>query len=433
MAFKIQIQARADREAQIQKSLNSPSGREDFYDFRSEKMTLPIIRIGINLPVYRMENFRTFTDQREHIAKENLSLDYFASGQEIESIQQVQHELLVRLARKGVSDSVVPVIEVLKREKQREHLLITSSGVVVNGNRRLAAMRELYSEDHISNSEFGHTNCLVLPPDATADEIVDIEASLQAKPETKLDYDWIGDGQLIFRLVSMGRSPLEVADRLNRSKPEIENSLQALVEADLYLKDWANAEGEYSKIRDDAEQLFKDLPKQIKGKTQHLQDLSRIIAWVLYDNRESLSGRIYDFNPAFGKLATDVLDRMAEELDLSTEPLANEDDDSFDIDLECDDGDRSYDALIDALKNEETKDAAVEALIKASQDAIETEKGQKSGEAAYKALTQVHSKLAAVDLSRASKETYNGIGKQLEAILTISKKLSEKITELTGS
>ncbi len=430
--FKIQIQARAEREAQIQKSSGSPVGTTDFYDFRNTKMVLSVIRTGINLLVYRMENFRTFTNQREHIAKESLDLNYFASGQEIESIQQVQHDLLAQLARKGVSDSVVPVIDVLKREKQREPLLITSSGVVVNGNRRLAAMRELYAEDKQANSEFSHINCIVLPPDASADEIVDIEASLQAKPETKLDYDWVGDGQLIKKLINMDRTSVEVADQLNRNKSEIENSLQALVEADLYLKDWADADGEYSKVSDDAEQLFKDIPKQIKGKTPHLQDVSRNIAWTLYDNRESLPGRIYDFNPAFGKLATDVLDRMAEELDLSTEPTENDDEGDFDIDLD-DDGEQSYNGIIEALTNENSKEIAVQVLIKASLDAIEVDKGQKSGEAALKALTQVHSKLAAVDLSQAGKETYAGIEKQLHAILGISGKLSEKITELRKS
>jgi len=93
--------------------------------------------LPIEVPIYRMENFRTFTDQREHTLKEKLKQDYFTAGQEIESVQQAQHELLAALARRGVADSIVPVIDVLKKEKQREALLITNSGVVVNGNRRL--------------------------------------------------------------------------------------------------------------------------------------------------------------------------------------------------------------------------------------------------------------------------------------------------------
>lgn len=430
MTVKIQMMARSEREAQIHKSLESPIGYMDFYEFRNTKMSLKVIRISTGLPIYRMENFRTFTDQREHIAKEGLDLNYFAHGQEVESVQQVQHDLLARLARKGKADSVIPIIDVLKREKQREPILISASGIVINGNRRLAGMRELYAEDPASFPEFTHVNCMVLPDDALADEIVDIEASLQAKPETKLDYDWIGDGMLINELIKRGRTPAEVADKLNRSEKEIKNSLQALFEADLYLKDWAQKEGQYSLIREDAEQFFKDLPKQLNGKTQNLENASRVIAWSLYDNRDKLPGRIYDFNAAFGRLATDVLDRTATELEISTELEDTEGD--FDLDIDEDD-ELTYEALLNTFRDDEKKEEAVEALISACQAAIETEKGQKSGAAALKALTQVHSKLVAIDLSKADPKTYAGIEKQLHAILGLAQKLSEKVSEIKGS
>lgn len=434
MNYKIQIRARSEREAQIQKSLESPIGAEDFYGFRNTKVTLKVIRADIDLPVYRMENLRTFTDQREYIAKEELELNYFYQGQEVESSQQIQHDFLVNFARKGVSDSVVPIADVLKKEKQREPILITASGVIVNGNRRVAAMRELYTEDPSLYSGFSYVDCMVLPADATADELVVVEARLQGRPETKLPYDWIGDGQLISSLISMGCTVAEISDDLNRSQQEIKNSLQALVEADIYLKDWANAEGEYSRIRGDAGQLFKDMPKRLKGKSQALQDASRVIAWSLLENRDKIQGRIYNFNAAFGPLASDVMARMSDELKIS-DSLSGTDieNDDFDVDLgDDDDVNQSYDGLIAALRDEDTKESAVDALIDACQVAIESEKGQKSGEASLKALVQVHSKLAAIDLSRAGKETYSGIEKQLKAILKISEALSGKISKLKG-
>lgn len=433
MTYNIVLASRAEREAQIKKSLLSSIGTEDFYDFRNTKYTLKVIRIGIALPVYRMENFRTFTDQKEFIVSNKKDKDFFVKGQETESVQQQQHELLAKLAKKGVSDSIIPVIDVLRKEKQREPLLISSSGVVVNGNRRLAAMRELYAEDPSAYSEFSHVNCMVLPEDATADEIVDVEASLQAKPETKLDYDWIGDAQLINRLLNMGRTPAQVADKLNRGEREIKNSIQALAEAELYLKDWAHAEGEYNKIKEDAEQLFKDLPKRLEGKDARLQDASRAIAWSLFENRDRLDRRVYDFNAAFGKLAADVLDRVADDLGLCDAGYSSSggiEDNDFSVDIGAeDDSSSSYDAVIEALRDEATKDEAVDVLIEACQSAIETEKGQKSGEAALKAVSQAHSKLVSVDLSKASPQTYAGIRKQLEAIQGLANKLMGKLDE----
>lgn len=426
MSYVVKLTAPAERETIIEKALKNPIKSEAFYDFRSTKYDLPVIRVGIDLPVYRMENFRTYTDQHEYVAKEKKPANFFSAGQEIESVQQVQHEMLVRLAKKGVADSVVPVIDVLEKEGQRESILIAASGVVVNGNRRLAAMREL---------GMTHLNVMVLPADATVDEIVDIEASLQGRPETKLDYDWIGDGELINRLIGMGRTTKQVADQLNRAEKDIKNAIQALTEADLYLKEWAHAEGEYSRISEDAEQLFKDLPKRLEGKDANLAQASRVIAWSLFDNREKLPGRIYDFNPAFGKLASDVLDRVASGLGLSTDAVDTEEgeaaeNDNFSIDFDDEEEAVSYDSVIDALKDESTHDEAIDVLIEAAQSAIEMEKGQKSGEAALKALSQANGKIASVDLSRAIPETYPKIKKQLDTIEKLCDQLRVKLAEL---
>jgi hypothetical protein len=78
-----------------------------------------------------------------------------------------------------------------------------------------------------------------LPADATAEEIVDIEASLQGKPEVKLDYDWIGERPADQPAYKSGAPrPKQVADQLNRPVKEIENTRAALAEAQLYLKEW---------------------------------------------------------------------------------------------------------------------------------------------------------------------------------------------------
>ena len=425
MSYQIIIMSRAERELRVKKGLSAPVEELDFYDFRNAPTKLPVIVLGIDVPIYRMENFRTFTDQREYVVKEKLSQNYFKTGLEVESIQQVQHNLLVALARKGVAGSVVPVIEVLKREKQRESILITSSGVVVNGNRRLAAMRELYVD---GDASFSHVRCAVLPEDATAGDILDIEAALQAKPETKLDYDWIGDAQLVTSLVELHKNTAEVARRLDRGEKEIKNAMAALAEADLYLKEWANAEGEYSRVREDAEQLFKDLPRQLEGKDPALEKASRAIAWTLFDNREKLLGRVYNFNPAFGKLATQVLDQVASDLGIptGTKP-AQEDGGGFVVDVGGDEASTSYDEIIETLKSSSSDDSVVDSLIDAAQNAIEIAKGQKSGQAALKAVQQAHAKLMAVDVQRAATGTRVPMRKQLDAIAQLVDQLIKRL------
>ncbi|MCH8490824.1 MAG: hypothetical protein LAT81_12960, partial [Oceanicaulis sp.] len=377
----------------------------------------PLVRaIPAYLPV-RNPGATSFSAQQTEIAHKGLHKDFFEKGQELTTAQQAQHEILAKLARQG-TDSVTPIVSVLEKDGQRETILITSTGVVVNGNRRLAAMRELKSrKDGSVDERFTNINCSVLPPDVTRDEVDDIEADLQARPETKLDYDWIGDAKLIRRQVGKGRSTKEVADRLRRSKTDIENVLQALDEADLYLSEWVGKPGEYDLLQD-GRQIFSDLPKAIAKKDANLQNASRAIAWSIYDNREKFSGRIYQFNPAFGRLAPKVLEILSSELDLSLNDEYEElnDSDDFSIDIDDDSDSKDFTPIIAVLRSKESKDKAIETLIDACETAIELDKGQKNEGAALKALVHVNSKIAGIDISTAGTPTLPGILKQIETI-----------------
>lgn len=428
LQYNVTIKSRSEREALIAKgkAATGPADVYPFYEFRNRLTQLPVVRLPIDLPIYRMQNFRTFTDQAEYIATEGVAADYFSGGQESETVQQVQHRMLATLATRK-TDSVAPVRDVLKREGQREPLLITASGIVVNGNRRLAAMRELYAEEPGAFANFSHIDFAVLPQDATLADVIDVEAALQAKQETKLEYDWVGDAQLMKAMVLQHGGTGEVAKRLNRGDKEIRNTIQALAEADIYLKEWVGAPGHYSKVRDDAEQLFKDLPKRLEGKDAELQQASRVIAWSLLENRDRLPGRVYNYNAAFGKLATDVLDRVASELQVSTEAGVAEDGDDFVVDFGEEEAVVSYAAIIDQLRDETSKSETIDVLIDAVQSAIEVEKGRSSEKASLKAVGQAHAKLMAVDIARAAPDTHAAMRRQLEGIEHLARNLIKKL------
>lgn len=417
MTYNIRMRPRAEREAMIAKRVEaSDEFGETIYDFRSDKFTPKVISLPIDVPVYRMENCRTFSAQQTEIAREGLSKEFFEKGQELTTAQQSQHEILARLAKQG-TDSVTPIISVLEKDGQRETILITSTGVVVNGNRRLAAMRELMTrKDGSIDDRFSNIKCAVLPPDVTRDEIDDIEADLQARPQTKLDYDWIGDARLIRRQVGKNRSTKEVADRLRRSKTDIENVLQALDEADLYLSEWVRKPGEYDLLQD-GQQIFADIPKAIAKKDANLQNASRAIAWSLYENRDRISGRVYRFNAAFGKLAPQVLEILEDQLNLPAggdESQINDDD--FTIYIDNDGLGKNYALIIETLRDQDARDETIATLIEACETAIELDKGQKNEEAALKALAQINSKVMAIDISAAGTPTLQAILKQIASI-----------------
>ena len=429
MSYEVRARPRSEREVLVKRRLENSDEQEKIYDFRDGSFFLKVILLPIDVPVYRMGNCRTFSAQQSEIAVEDLPKNFFEKGQESSTAQQRQHQILLKLAKQGTS-SVVPIIDVLRQETQRDTILITYTGIVVNGNRRLSAMRELYrNKDGSVDERFSYVRCAVLPSDTTRDEVDDIEADLQAKQETKLDYDWIGDARLIQRQVNKGRTTKEVADRLRRSKADVENVLQALEEADLYLNEWVKKPGQYDLVATEGQQIFGDIPKSIAKKDQSLQDASRAIAFSLFENRNRVSGRVYDLKASFGKLAPKVLELLQAQLviDNNLADLDEDVEDDFAIDIENNEDNLNYSFIIETLRNESTKEEAVSTLIESCETATELDKGQKSEKAALKALSQAHTKLAGIDITLAGDDTLRAMLKQIESIRTILERMEEGI------
>jgi hypothetical protein len=428
MTYDIKITPRSERETVIEKRIsNSDEFGETIYEFRSGSHNPRVISVPIDLPVYRMENCRTFSAQQSDIATQDLEKDFFAKGQELSTAQQIQHNILAKLAKQGTG-SVTPIFSELEKDGQRASIIISSTGVVVDGNRRLAAMRELVrSSNGAVDERFTHVKCAVLPTDTTRDEIDDIEADLQARRQTKLEYDWIGDARLVRRQVNKNRTTKEVADRLRRSKPDIENVLQALDEADLYLSEWVEKPGQYDLVAAEGQQIFGDIPKNTANKESGLVNASRAIAWSLFENRNRITGRVYNLNAAFGKLAPQVLDIMSDQLELDDILDQESDDDDFAFDIDGDSTEKNYLPIIDALRNEETKDDAVTVLIEACETAIELDKGQKNEKAALKALSQVNAKLTGIDVDSAGLSTLPAMLKQVQSIRNVLDKIEKNV------
>ncbi|MCY4184856.1 MAG: hypothetical protein OXD45_06035 [Rhodobacteraceae bacterium] len=426
MTYKISVIPLHEREAIISKRVNaSKEHGEEIYDFRSNVLKPELIDLPIGFPVYRMENCRTFSSQQTEIAKNNREKDYFIKGQELSTAQQAQHKILMSLM-KG-TDSISSIDDVLNKDGQQETILITCSGIVVNGNRRLCAMRELYQqEDGNVDIRFKNVRCSVLPVDVSRDEIDDLEANLQARPQTKLEYDWIGEAYLIRRQFEKGRTIKQVADELRRSPSYIENALQALDEADLYLNEWIKKPREYARVLD-GQQIFGDIPKSLQKKDTNLQNASRAIAWSIYENRNQISGRVYRFNQAFGKNAEKVLNELEAQLELDKTDVYDDNGDDFFIDIEENTNSKDYSQIIKTLREEKSKKENIEILINACETVIEEEKWEKNEQAALKSLGQVNSKLVGIDVSTAGDETLTSILNQIKTIRERLDKIEEDV------
>lgn len=430
--FRIEVAPGHVREELIAKALATPSGGpEETYDvFPGTKTDLPKVRLPIGLPVYRMANGRTSIEQIQYIkVAEIKDPDFFAKGEEREDAQAAQHEILAKLARDG-SESVTVIMKVLRETLQTHPIWITARGVVINGNRRLAAMRELYAEDPAKFARYATVECAVLP-NLTPEQIEELEIRIQVAPETKLPYGWIHDCLLIEKRLRTKKGEKYVADLLRRKPNDVKAAISALSEVNIYLKDWKGAPGDYSLVEENGKQFFYDLPKHLKNKSGVLLEATRRIGWILYDAGD-LGTRLYAYNKIIGEKAADVLKRLASRDDvlLDDEDIGTgkaEDNDDLDVDLGEDtsapDSDKK---VLEALNDQGRREEVASAVIAVCTTMYEAGKTNEQSQSALRTLREIQTRLMEVDLTKAAPDTHHGIGKQLQEISRIAKDLEER-------
>ena len=434
MVYKVKVTPKHEREAQIALGSQNPIERSAFHEYQSATQQLPVIRLPIDLPIYRMANGRTRTAQLQYVRSHQLAADFFSAGQENQEAQQAQHDILDRFSRQGTT-SIIPIFTVLGEGRQTEPILITAAGVVVNGNRRLAAMREHYATGEAAYSSFSHINCKILPASVTDKEIKEIEVRLQMQPETRLPYTWVNEALTIKDLMLTNFTPDEIARDMRKQRRDVDVALQALSHAEIYLKDWRKRPEEYD-IVEGADQIFGDMAKLLKDKTGDELEVSRRIAFIIQDNSKELGVRAYAFNFSFGKKSEAVAEALATRLgvDLTAPPTddGNPPTDTLDIDIDDESEGASYKPLIDLLDDPVRRDEVKEELISVCESIRSAEQDEKRGQAALKAAKDANTKLLEIDIATADPATYPGITAQLDTVITRATKLKDDVANASS-
>ncbi len=399
---------------EIAKEVEGATRWQRFYAYRNEQVDLPVIRIDSSLPIYRVENYRTRLNQRDWIRDKKVPADYFLSGQENESIQQEQHKCLWKLANER-SESVAPINEILIAEGQQEPILITQSGVVVNGNRRLASIREIYKSDPETFGNFSYVDCMVLPGVATEDNLKDIEVKLQMTPNTRLPYDWVSELLAIQDLTGRGRNPEAIASLMGLKDPsKVVVKQRMLGEVDLYLGEWKGKEGQYAEVKD-AEQIVTDMTVRFGKKEGIDLEIARRIGWIILDQR-GRNGRAYNYKEVVGSLLSDTINKIQETFPNETkldEPEDNDAELEFDFEQDSVSTTAGVASFLDTAKE---NDNLQEAILDLCSIVVETRKQARNGQAAFKTINDANTKLLSVELGTADRHTYEGINNQLQSI-----------------
>ncbi len=232
--------------------------------FNGENHNIPVFKVDVNFPLFRMENGRTKRKQIE-FAYKNPERAKDLDDPSSSVAQAIQQEILQEMATEA------DLLDLLK-QGQHEPLLLRHDGYVVNGNRRLAAMRLLHSDPqkYKVTADFSFVDVARLPSMAEK-EIRRIEQRLQMSQDGKADYNWVDELLTIqSNIEDFGMTIPELAKDMNKKQSTVENQLRMLKLIDIYL-DRTNKNGQYFQVDGD-EQAFKTLAQ---GYARHEGDAAK--------------------------------------------------------------------------------------------------------------------------------------------------------------
>ncbi|MFF9081720.1 hypothetical protein ACF1BR_18805 [Streptomyces rubiginosohelvolus] len=224
---------------------------------RSER-ELPVVELEVAWVRFSVINHRTKAEQIREQGKAGRN-DLFSRDPLGEEAQRAQYSILC--GQEGFED----LKSDLKSRRQQEPAIVTADGVLINGNRRSAAMRSLFVEDDVRSAQY--ITCLVLPADATAAELVDLETELQVAKDFKQDYSWINEALLIEELYERENKDFKrVAERVHRKVEEVRDYYEKIQQVH-QLVALSGGTREYVDFIPN-ETAFAELAKHVKNKSE---------------------------------------------------------------------------------------------------------------------------------------------------------------------
>lgn len=293
-----------------------PTGKTYRIVFKGQNTDLPIVRVPVALPKYRMANGRTSSLQAEHLAT-NMSArrDLFSGDPELLDGQEAQHRLLLKVIKqqdlqKYFEDTT---------NKQVQPILLDEKGFVVNGNRRLCCWRELVFEDAGKYGHFAYIDVVVLPH-CDEKDIDRLEAWLQIQRDIKADYSWDARANMLLdKQKREGFSNKELAELYGIKESEIAELFDMRGYADEYLRS-RSKQDMWSLVSEHEEAFRKIVVSRPKISDVGDQQLFKQAAFALIDSPMAAGGRLYEQIPAILNSLNEVRDKLADEFPVT--PLA---------------------------------------------------------------------------------------------------------------
>jgi len=218
---------------------------------------IKVFMVDIDFPIYRLKNIRTKGPQQSYKATNDIDDDFFSRDGESREALSIQHELLLKIAdsKNETSASVSHVATFdIGNYDLAQPMIISSSGVLINGNTRMSALRHLFNSDPVKYSRYAKIPMAILPSNFSEKDFRKLELNLQINPELRKEYSWISEAQDCKEQVEFGVDIESLSHEYGRRSSEPghpKNLLNQLKIAELFLKNYNNYVMDYNRIEKD--------------------------------------------------------------------------------------------------------------------------------------------------------------------------------------
>jgi len=222
--------------------------------------TYNVYKIPLSILVFNKDNGRIGTRVKsfeKHVGEIN---EYTDSG------AKLIKEYLIE-SKKERNDKT---IESLAKNGQLKHGIVTSDGIIVDGNRRASLLKELYQNRDTYCKKYSINNldfteyflAIILDEDVSKKEIHRLETEVQMGEDEKVDYNAIEKYLKVRDLLEDEFTPLEIGKMMGESTSQINTWLDTLKLMDEYLE-YNSYDGIYTML-DKREDQFLTLHKDLK-------------------------------------------------------------------------------------------------------------------------------------------------------------------------
>lgn len=257
------ITAAARREA-IKNSLNdygsSGKTRTETIEYRGTKRSLEVVTLLPSILLLNHDNSRLSAQLVDHPDRNIVESDPTS-----DAAQQVLTNLLKN------TDDFKELTEELRGLGQQNPGMVSRDGVLINGNTRLVALREIGAAG---------IDVAVLPEDALPADFLDIEMSLQMMQLTHQDYTFTNQLLLMRRYLERNHTHKELAIKMGwmrNAQKKIDQSSRLL---DLINEIRSLKEGEFRyHYFDSKQQVLKDLDEEYQRLVQSNYQAAEKMKW----------------------------------------------------------------------------------------------------------------------------------------------------------